>query len=64
MFIIVHEQWECCILLLIMLSYLQRLSQMAIVVFIVVGLFMFTFKSTSFDTEGFVLVSYSICMNK
>ena len=32
---------------------------MAIVVFIVVGLFMFTFKSTSFDAEGFILVSCS-----
>ena len=35
----------------------QRLSQILIVVLIVTGLFMFTYHSTNFDLEGFILVS-------
>ena len=47
-----------------LLLFIQRLSQMGVVVFIVVGLFMFTYKSTSFDAEGFILVSYlSVCLS-
>lgn len=33
-----------------------RLSQIGVVALIVTGLFMFTFKSTTFDLEGFILV--------
>ncbi|CAI8051321.1 Solute carrier family 35 member C2 [Geodia barretti] len=33
-----------------------RLSQVGVVVLIVTGLFMFTFQSTTFDLEGFILV--------
>ena len=35
----------------------QRLSQVGVVALIVAGLFMFTFHSTTFDLEGFILVS-------
>jgi solute carrier family 35 protein C2 len=33
-----------------------RLSQIGVVILIVIGLFMFTFQSTTFDLEGFILV--------
>jgi len=35
---------------------LQRIILILVVVLIVIGLFMFTYKSTAFDMEGFILV--------
>ena len=37
----------------------QRVTQIAVVLLIVIGLFMFTYHSTTFDLEGFILVRMS-----
>ena len=37
-------------------TLLQRVTQILVVLLIVAGLFMFTFQSTTFDLEGFILV--------
>lgn len=45
---------------IIFLSLTQQLIQIGVVVFIVAGLIMFTYESTSFELEGFILVSLKL----